>query len=84
MIKYAKTDIENGLKYLSLGFYNIITSVSNGIICEFVLNIHINYSIVSGILRTIFPTETITYSKNKINIKSINIIFNKNRIIFNK
>lgn len=87
MIKYAKNDIIEGIKSLTIGIGNIISTIIRGDISEYVINEPINYLLVVGAIKTIFPNAELKYSDKFIIITlesvSIRITFSINSIKFN-
>lgn len=88
MIKYANSDINDGVNSVKIGLGNIIASLIKKEIAEYTLPFKINYLIASGALKEMFKNANFLYSDKFINInienQSINIYFNDDNIKFIK
>lgn len=74
MLKYAITDIQDGVNYLKIGVSNIVTSLIKGDIKEFIIPFSINYLIILGILKSLYTD--INEDNNLIICKVDNTIIN--------
>lgn len=87
MIKYAKSDIIDGINSLKIGIGNIISSVARQETPEYILDIPIEYSVIVSSLRKLFPEKDIQYADKVIKVtfdsSVVDIIFGDNEIIFN-
>ena len=86
MIKYAKSDIEDGISSAKIGVGNIIGSIARGEISMYTLELPIDYLIAVSLVRKLYPEENIQYSNNAIHVKvaskSISIEFLNDRTVF--
>lgn len=86
MIKYANSDINDGIKSLKIGIGNIIVSLVKRKISEYVVPNSLNYLMVIGALQEMFKEAKFKYSDKYININiddsSIDIFFNEDSTKF--
>lgn len=86
MIKYANSDINDGIKSLKIGIGNIIVSLVKKKISEYIFPNSINYLIAIGALQEMFKEAKFKYSDKYININiddsSIDIFFNEDSTKF--
>ena len=86
MIKYANSDINDGIKSLKIGIGNIIVSLVNKKISEYIVPNSLNYLMVTGSLQETFKEAKFKYSDKYININiddsSIDIFFNEDSTKF--
>ena len=86
MIKYAKNDISDGIKSLSIGVGNIIAAIVRKEISEYILDMPMDYFLVIGALKKMFPGIDIRYSDSSMIISVENTIirisFKENSVIF--
>ena len=86
MIKYAKNDISNGIKLLSIGIGNIVAAIVRKELSEYTLDIPMDYFLMTGALRKMFPGIDIRYADNSMIIfieeTTIRILFKENSIVF--
>lgn len=86
MIKYANSDINDGIKSLKIGIGNIIVSLVKKKISEYVVPNNLNYLMVIGALQEMFKEAKFKYSDKYININiddsSIDIFFNEDSTKF--
>lgn len=80
MVKYANSDIRDGINSLKIGVGNIISSIQRGVLTEYTVPHPLNYLIIVGALRELFDTALYTYSDKFISMKvegiEIDIVFN--------
>ena len=55
MIKYAKNDISDGIKSLSIGIGNIVAAIVRKELSEYTLDMPMDYFLMTGALRKMFP-----------------------------
>lgn len=86
MIKYANSDINDGINSLKIGIGNIVVSLVKKKISEYVVPNSLNYLMVIGALQEMFKEAKFKYSDKYININiddsSIDIFFNKDSTKF--
>lgn len=86
MIKYAQSDISDGINSLKIGIGNIIVSLVKRKIYEYVVPSNLNYLMVIGALQEMFKEAKFKYSDKYININiddsSIDIFFNEDSTKF--
>lgn len=86
MIKYANSDINDGINSLKIGIGNIIVSLVKKKISEYVVPNSLNYLMVIGALQEMFKEAKFKYSDKYININiddsSIDIFFNEDSTKF--
>lgn len=86
MIKYAQSDISDGINSLKIGIGNIIVSLVKRKISEYVVPNSLNYLMVIGALQEMFKEAKFKYSDKYININiddsSIDIFFNEDSTKF--
>ena len=86
MIKYANSDINDGINSLKIGIGNIIVSLVKRKISEYVVPNSLNYLMVIGALQEMFKEAKFKYSDKYININiddsSIDIFFNEDSTKF--
>ena len=86
MIKYANSDINDGINSLKIGIGNIIVSLVKRKIPEYVVPNNLNYLMVVGALQEMFKEAKFKYSDKYININiddsSIDIFFNEDSTKF--
>ena len=86
MIKYANSDINDGINSLKIGIGNIIVSLVKRKISEYVVPNSLNYLMVIGALQEMFKEAKFKYSDKYININiddsSIDIFFNEDNTKF--
>ena len=86
MIKYANSDINDGINSLKIGIGNIIVSLIKKKISEYVVPNCLNYLMVIGALQEMFKEAKFKYSDKYININiddsSIDIFFNEDSTKF--
>lgn len=86
MIKYAKNDISDGIKSLSIGVGNIVAAIVRKELSEYTLDIPMDYFLMTGALRKMFPGIDIRYADNSMIISVENTIirisFKENSVIF--
>ena len=86
MIKYANSDINDGINSLKIGIGNIIVSLVKRKISEYVFPNNLNYLMVIGALQEMFKEAKFKYSDKYININiddsSIDIFFNEDSTKF--
>lgn len=79
MIKYARSDINDGINSLKIGIGNIISCLLRKELMEYTLPFKINYLIAVGVLQEMFGTASFLYSDKYINLSieglSIDIYF---------
>ena len=86
MIKYANSDINDGINSLKIGIGNIIVSLVKKKISEYIIPNSLNYLMVIGALQEMFKEAKFKYSDKYININiddsSIDIFFNEDSTKF--
>lgn len=86
MIKYAKSDIGDGISSATIGVGNIISSIARGEIGMYTLEPPIDYLIAISLIRRLYPEESIQYSDNAIHVKveskNVSIEFLNDRTVF--
>ena len=86
MIKYAKNDISDGIKLLSVGIGNIVAAIVRKELSEYTLDMPMDYFLTTGALRKMFPGIDIRYSDNSMIIfieeTTIRILFKEDSIVF--
>lgn len=86
MIKYANSDINDGINSLKIGIGNIIVSLVKRKISEYIVPNSLNYLMVTGALQEMFKEAKFKYSDKYININiddsSIDIFFNEDSTKF--
>lgn len=86
MIQYAKNDISDGIKLLSIGIGNIVVAIVRKELSEYTLDMPMDYFLMTGALRKMFPGIDIRYSDNSmiILIEStlIRISFKEDNTVF--
>lgn len=86
MIKYANSDINDGINSLKIGIGNIIVSLVKRKISKYVVPSNLNYLMVIGALQEMFKEAKFKYSDKYININidgsSIDIFFNEDSTKF--
>lgn len=86
MIKYAKNDISDGIKSLSIGIGNIVAAIVRKELSEYTLDMPMDYFLMTGALRKMFPGIDIRYADNSMIISVENTIirisFKENSVIF--
>lgn len=86
MIKYANSDINDGINSLKIGIGNIIVSLVKRKISEYIVPNSLNYLMVIGALQEMFKEAKFKYSDKYININiddsSIDIFFNEDSTKF--
>ena len=86
MIKYANSDINDGINSLKIGIGNIIVSLVKKKLFEYVVPNSLNYLMVIGALQEMFKEAKFKYSDKYININiddsSIDIFFNEDSTKF--
>lgn len=86
MIKYAKSDIRDGISSAKIGVGNIIGSIARGEIGMYTLEPPIDYLIAVSLVRKLYPEENIQYSDNaiyvKVESKNVGIEFLNDRTVF--
>lgn len=79
MIKYAQSDISDGINSLKIGVGNVISCLLRKELTEYTLPFQLNYLITAGALREMFRTASFLYSDRYINLSinefSIDIYF---------
>lgn len=86
MIRYANSDISDGIKSLKIGIGNIIASLNKKKVLEYTLPYKLNYMMAIGALQEMFEDASFLYSDKYINIiingSSIDIQFNPDNTKF--
>lgn len=86
MIKYANNDISDGIKSLSIGIGNIIAAIVRKELSEYTLDMPMDYFLMIGALRKMFPEIDIRYADNSMIIfiekTTIRILFKEASIVF--
>lgn len=86
MIKYAKNDISDGIKSLSIGVGNIVAALVRKELSEYILDMPMDYFLMTGALRKMFPGIDIRYADSSMIISVENTIirisFKENSVIF--
>ena len=86
MIKYAKNDISDGIKSLSIGIGNIVAAIVRKELSEYTLDMPMDYFLTTGALRKMFPGIDIKYSDNSMIIfveeTTIRILFKEEITVF--
>lgn len=86
MIKYAKNDISDGIKSLSTGIGNIIATIIRKELSKYTLDMPMDYFLMTGALRKIFPGIDIKYADNSMIIfieeATIRILFKEDSTVF--
>lgn len=79
MIKYARSDINDGINSLKIGIGNIISCLLRKELTEYTLPFKVNYLIAVGALQEMFGTASFLYSDKYVNLSieglSIDIYF---------
>ena len=79
MIKYAQSDISDGINSLKIGIGNIISYLLEKKLTEYILPFQLNYLITVETLREMFKTASFLYSDKYISLSidglSVNIYF---------
>lgn len=74
MIRYAKNDISDGIKSLSIGIGNIVAAIVRKELSEYTLDMPMDYLLMTGALRKMFPGIDIRYADNSMIISVENTI----------
>lgn len=86
MIKYVKKDISDGIKSLSIGIGNIVATIVRKELSEYTLDMPMDYFLMTGALRRMFPGIDIKYADNSMIIfieeTTIRILFKENITVF--
>ncbi|MGM9532035.1 hypothetical protein [Intestinibacter sp.] len=68
MIKYAKSDISDGVNSLKIGVGNIVSCLLRKELTEYIIPFQLNYLMAVGALREMFGTASFLYSDKYINL----------------
>lgn len=68
MIKYAQSDISDGVNSLKIGVGNVVSCLLRKELTEYILPFQLNYLITVGALREMFGTASFLYSDKYINL----------------
>lgn len=68
MIKYAQSDISDGVNSLKIGVGNVVSCLLRKELTEYTLPFQLNYLITVGALREMFGTASFLYSDKCINL----------------
>lgn len=86
MLKYAKSDIRDGLNSLKIGIGNVIASLIRHEIHEFSLDMSLDYIIVLKMIQYMFPEAYFKYVDDilYITVEGVNIrvVFDTENTIF--
>lgn len=86
MIKYAKSDIKDGFTLLKFGIGNILTSLLKGDAESYEVPIHLDYVLVSQIIKYLFPAPEFEYRNGTLYVSidddEINVEFEDTKTIF--
>lgn len=86
MIKYAKSDIRDGMSLIRIGIGNIITGLLKGETESYEVPINLDYIIVHQVLKYLFPESDFRYNDNTLYIEvesyEILIRFESNKTTF--
>ena len=68
MIKYAQSDIRDGINYLKIGVGNVVSCLLRKELTEYTLPFQLNYLITVGALREMFGNASFFYSDKYVSL----------------
>ena len=68
MIKYAQSDISDGINSLKIGVGNVVSCLLRKELTEYTLPFQLNYLITVGALREMFGTASFLYSDKYVSL----------------
>lgn len=68
MIKYAQSDIRDGINYLKIGVGNVVSCLLRKELTEYTLPFQLNYLITVGALREMFGNASFLYSDKYVSL----------------
>ena len=68
MIKYAQSDIRDGINYLKIGVGNVVSCLLRKELTEYTLPFQLNYLITVGTLREMFGNASFLYSDKYVSL----------------
>ena len=68
MIKYAQSDIRDGINYLKIGVGNVVSCLLRKDLTEYTLPFQLNYLITVGALREMFGNASFLYSDKYVSL----------------
>ena len=68
MIKYAQSDIRDGINYLKIGVGNVVSCLLRKELTEYTLPFQLNYLITIGALREMFGNASFLYSDKYVSL----------------
>ena len=68
MIKYAQSDIRDGINYLKIGVGNLVSCLLRKELTEYTLPFQLNYLITVGALREMFGNASFLYSDKYVSL----------------